>query len=81
MSPSPNSAGETTGGYAPLQAGQQLTRDQLKPALANAIEYARLSQRVVAVLIVKLVRHDKLDALIGVPTGMPNLRHPRRADG
>ena len=68
MSPSPNSAGETTGGYAPLQAGQQLTRDQLKPALANAIEYARLSQRVVAVLIVKLVRHDKLDALIGVPT-------------
>ena len=68
MSTFPNSTGEATGGYAPLQIGPQLTRDQLKPALANAIEYARLSQRVVAVLIVKLVRRDKLDALIGVPT-------------
>ena len=68
MSLSPLSPGEITGGYVPLQNGHQLARDQLKSALANAIEYARLSQRVVAVLVVKLVRRDKLDALIGVPT-------------
>ncbi len=68
MSIAPESSGETGGGHAPLQDGRQIARDQLKPALTNAIEYARISQRVVALLVVKLVRRDKLDALIGVPT-------------
>ena len=75
MSIVPQLPGETGAGAAAprsenhgeYQGEHQLTRAQLKPTLSNAIEYARISQRVVAVLIVKLVRRDKLDALIGVP--------------
>ena len=67
--------------YSPLDTGKQRainsdgSRDQhefqradLKPALTNAIDYARMSQRLVAVLMVKLIRADKLDAIVGVPT-------------
>ncbi len=67
MSAAPTPGGATGGDAAP-QSEHQIGRDQLKPALGNAIEYARISQRVVALLVVKLVRRDKLDALIGVPT-------------
>ena len=45
-----------------------LQRGELKSALNNAIDYARMSQRFVAVLMIALVRADKLDAIIGVPT-------------
>ncbi len=67
--------------FSPLDTGKQratsidASRDQhefqradLKPALSNAIDYGRMSQRLVAVLMVKLVRADKLDAIVGVPT-------------
>lgn len=67
--------------FSPLDTGKQratsidASRDQhefqradLKPALGNAIDYGRMSQRLVAVLMVKLVRADKLDAIVGVPT-------------
>ena len=46
----------------------EFQRGDLKLALANAIDYARMSQRLVAVLMVELVRTDKLDAIVGVPT-------------
>ena len=45
-----------------------LQRSELKSALNNAIDYARMSQRFVAVLMIALVRADKLDAIIGIPT-------------
>ena len=65
---SPAAGDEPAGTNQPPLSEHQLSRAQLKPALANAIDYARMQQRVVAVLIVKLVRRDKLDALIGIPT-------------
>ena len=47
---------------------QQLHRTALKSTLTNAIDHARMAQRVVAVLIIVLARSDRLDALLGVPT-------------
>ena len=46
----------------------EFQRGDLKSALVNAIDFARMSQRLVAVLMVQLVRADKLDAIVGVPT-------------
>ena len=48
---------------------QELSRTSLRPTLANAIDHARIAQRIVAVLIVALVRDDRRDALFGVPPG------------
>jgi len=48
---------------------QQLDRQHLRVALDNAVQHARMSQRNVSVLMVKLDRHDRLDAIIGAPTG------------
>ena len=45
---------------------QVLPRDSLRSTLANAIDHARIAQRTVAVLIVSLVRVDRLDALFGI---------------
>ena len=50
------------------QPSQELQRTALKTALNNAIDHARMSQRVVAVLIVVLARSDRLDTMLGVPT-------------
>lgn len=47
---------------------QELQRTALKSSLTNAIDHARMAQRVVAVLIIVLARSDRLDALLGVPT-------------
>lgn len=47
---------------------QQLPRKVLKATLTNAIDHARMAQRVAAVLIIGLTRSDRLDALLGVPT-------------
>lgn len=46
----------------------EIGRSDLQTVLRNAIDYARISQRFVAVLMIALVRADKLDAIIGVPT-------------
>jgi diguanylate cyclase len=46
----------------------ELSRLDLKATLTNALDHARLAQRYVAVIMVVLVRPDKLDALLGVPT-------------
>lgn len=67
--------------FSPLDTGKQraissdgsrdlheFQRADLKPALTNAIDHARISQRLVAVLMVKLIRADKLDAIVGIPT-------------
>ncbi len=45
-----------------------VTRRGLIKAIANAIEFARLSQRTVGLLMVQLMRADKLEAVVGVPT-------------
>ena len=50
------------------QALQQLSRTALKSTVTNAIDHARMAQRVVAVLIITLARSDRLDAMVGVPT-------------
>ena len=50
------------------QPSQELQRTALKSALTNAIDHARMAQRVVAVLIVVLARSDRLDTMLGVPT-------------
>ena len=47
-------------------AGRVLRRDQLRQAIANGIDHARLSQRHVAVLMVSLERADKLGTFFGV---------------
>lgn len=62
-----------TGQYHALNSeGSQITheiqRGDLQSALGNAIDYARMSQRFVAVLMIALVRADKLDAIVGIPT-------------
>ena len=45
-----------------------VTRQGLVAAIANAIQFGRLSQRAVALLMVQLVRSDKLEAVVGTPT-------------
>ena len=50
------------------QPSQELQRTALISALTNAIDHARMAQRVVAVLIVVLARSDRLDTMLGVPT-------------
>jgi EAL domain-containing protein (putative c-di-GMP-specific phosphodiesterase class I)/GGDEF domain-containing protein len=45
-----------------------LTRAGLITAIGNAIEFARLSQRFVGLLMVQLVRPDKLEAIVGMAT-------------
>lgn len=47
---------------------QLLSRTALKSTLINAIDHARMAQRVVAVMIILLARSDRLDAMLGVPT-------------
>ena len=47
---------------------QELQRTALKSSLTNAIDHARMAQRVVAVLIIGLARSDRLEAILGVPT-------------
>jgi predicted signal transduction protein with EAL and GGDEF domain len=57
---------------------QELARAALKPTLANAIDHARMAQRMVGVLIILLARSDRLDAMVGVPTGEIMQRALRR---
>lgn len=47
---------------------QYLSRRSLISAIGNAIEFARFSQRFVGLLMVQLVRPDKLEAIVGTPT-------------
>lgn len=44
---------------------QLLARGQLISSIANAIEFARMSQRFVGLLMVQLIRPDKLEAIVG----------------
>ncbi len=62
-SPATNSADSAT-------ATEQLsvTRRGLIKAIANSIEFARLSQRTVGLLMVQLMRADKLEAVVGAPS-------------
>jgi diguanylate cyclase len=50
-------------------AAMAITRADLLGAVSKAIEYAQLSQRVCGLLVIQLMRPDKLEAMIGVPTG------------
>ena len=59
-------------------ASQALPRTELKSALTNAIDHARMAHRFVAVLIIVLARSDRLDAMLGVPTAQVMQRALRR---
>lgn len=45
-----------------------VTRRGLVAAISASIEFARMSQRAVGLLMVQLVRPDKLEAVVGAPT-------------
>ena len=60
------------------QTVQELPRSALKATLTNAIDHARMAQRVVAVLIIVLARSDHLEALLGIPTSQIMQRAIRR---
>ncbi len=51
-----------------VQPSQEIDRRLLRSTLTNAINHARMAQRVVAVLMVTLSRSDRLEAILGVPT-------------
>ncbi len=55
---------------AELASRLELPRSALKATLTNAIDHARMAQRMAAVLIIGLARSDRLDAMLGVPTGL-----------
>jgi len=60
---------------------QYLSRRSLITAIGNAIEFARISQRFVGLLIVQLVRPDKLEAIVGTPTSEVMRHAIRRLPG
>ena len=47
---------------------QQIAREALIASINNALEFARMSQRIVGLLMVHLVRPDKLEAMVGAPS-------------
>jgi predicted signal transduction protein with EAL and GGDEF domain len=51
-----------------LPALQELHRTALKSTLTNAIDHARMADRVVGVLMVVLTRADRLESMLGIPT-------------
>ncbi len=53
----------------------------MRVALDNAVQHARMSQRFVAVLMVKLDRHDRFDAIVGTPTSEIMLQALARLPG
>jgi diguanylate cyclase len=63
------------------EAAMVLTRGGLVTAAANAIEYAQMSQRAVSLLMIQIARPDKLDAIVGVPTGAVTKQALRRLPG
>jgi diguanylate cyclase len=60
---------------------QYTSRRGLITAIANAIEYARISQRFVGLLMVQLMRPDKLEAIVGIPTAEIMKHAMRRLPG
>ena len=81
MSDTPNPRALATalrGADSETQALQELPRSALKSTLTNAIDHARMAQRVAAVLIVVLTRSDRLEALLGIPTSQIMQRALRR---
>ena len=64
--PAPASSMRTSAGHD--LPSQEIDRKLLMTTLTNAINHARMAQRVVAVLMVTLSRSDRLDAILGVPT-------------
>ena len=47
---------------------QYMSRRSVVSTISNAISHAQLSQRFVGLLMVQLVRPDKLEAIVGTPT-------------
>ena len=58
-----------------------VTRGELITAINKSIEFARFSQRVVGLLMVQLVRPDKLEAVVGTPTAEIMKHAMRRLPG
>lgn len=81
MSDAPNTSAFTAASEdadSETQTVQELPRSALKATLTNAIDHARMAQRVVAVLIIVLARSDHLEALLGIPTSQIMQRAIRR---
>jgi predicted signal transduction protein with EAL and GGDEF domain len=57
-----------TGTHTPLAENFSVSRRGLIAAIGKSIEFARLSQRSVGLLMVQLIRPDKLEAVVGPPT-------------
>jgi len=68
-------------GAEPAADHFSVSRRGLITAIGNSIEFARLSQRIVGVLMIQLVRPDKLEAVVGVPTGELMKHAMRRLPG
>lgn len=64
----PGEQPEPSAGTEPAADHFSVSRRDLITAINNAIEFARRSQRIVGLLMVQLVRPDKLEAVVGVPT-------------
>ena len=64
--PAPASSLQAPSGV--VQPSQEIDLKLLRTTLTNAINHARMAQRVVAVLMVTLSRSDRLEAILGVPT-------------
>ena len=62
-------------------AAQELQRTALRSALTNAMDHARMAQRVVAVMIIGLARSDRLDTILGVPSNLIMQHATRRIVG
>lgn len=56
-----------TGNFATV-GDQEIQRGELRVYLAKAVDHARLGKRSVAVLVISLMRPDRLDEMIGVAT-------------
>ncbi len=62
-------AGRTPNGQANAGLGEQeVPRNELRAYLSTAADHARFSKRSVAILVVSLMRPDRLDAMTGVAT-------------
>jgi diguanylate cyclase len=51
-----------------VNESQYISRRAIISTIANAIDFARLSGRYVGLLMVELMRPDKLEAIVGTPT-------------
>lgn len=59
--------GSRTGTFAAMGA-EEISRADLRPFLTTAVDHARIGKRSVAMVVISLMRPDRLDAMTGVAT-------------